>query len=245
MFFIDGHFLPYYGLEVIAKGYYTVRRLAMRGNELYAISDLQGRVLFYMTESHELEFRPIISRCAAKLRDYGIVRPILVFDRGGYGVHFFKELHDGADFVTWAKYISSKSLAAIPDSSFRVGLYCNDKKYLLAEQMRTVSESVQTAKKAGRCSPTSIELRLVILENAETKERVGIFTNNIDKPLYKIAEYMLQRWGDSENVFKELMARFNLNYHPGYDITELENQPLVDNPDIALMKRLFAFFRKR
>ncbi len=244
VFFIDGHFLPYYGLEVIAKGYYTVRRLAMRGNELYAITDLQGRVLLYMTESHELDFRPIISRCAAKLRNYGIVRPILVFDRGGYGVHFFKELDDSAEFVTWAKYISSKSLAGIAESSFRVGLSMNDKKYLVAEQMRTVSESVQTAKKAGRCSPTSIELRLIILENVETKERVGIFTNNRDKPLYKIAEYMLQRWGDSENVFKELMARFNLNYHPGYDIKELEKQPLVDNPDIALINKAIRILHK-
>jgi hypothetical protein len=33
------------------------------------------------------------------------------------------------------------------------------------------------------------------------------------------------------------MARFNLNYHPGYDIKELENQPLIDNPDIALIKK--------
>ena len=27
VFFIDGHFLPYYGLHVVAKGYYTVRRM--------------------------------------------------------------------------------------------------------------------------------------------------------------------------------------------------------------------------
>ncbi len=244
VFFIDGHFLPYYGLEVIAKGYYTVRRLAMRGNELYAISDLQGRVLFYITESQEIDFRPIISRCAATLRNYGIVRPILVFDRGGYGVHFFKDLHERADFVTWAKYISSKSLAGIADSSFCVGIYVNDKKYLVAEQMRTVSESAQTAKKAGRATPSSVELRLIILEDVESKERVGILTNNSDKPLYQIAYYMLQRWGDSENVFKELMARFNLNYHPGYDIKELENQPLVDNPDIALMKKALRILQK-
>jgi len=79
-------------------------------------------------------------------------------------------------------------------------------------------------------------LRLVVLENIETGKRVGIYTNNMDRPLYDIAFYMLNRWGDSENIFKEMMARFNLNYHPGYDIKELENQPMVDNPDIALVK---------
>ena len=55
---------------------------------------------------------------------------------------------------------------------------------------------------------------------------------------------MLQRWGKSENVFKELMSRFNLNYHPGYDIKELEKQPLVDNPDIVLTKQAIQALKK-
>ncbi|MCD4815436.1 MAG: hypothetical protein K8R06_03425 [Methanosarcinales archaeon] len=246
VFFIDGHFLPYYGLNVIAKGYFTVRRLAMRGNELYAITDLQGRPLFFITESNEIDFRPIISRSASKLIEYGIDRPILVFDRGGYGVHFFKELDKTAEFVTWAKYVGEKSLAGIPDSAFTVGMRFTDHKYLIAEQTRTVKESVQTAKREGRLEPTSIELRMVVLENVETGKRIAIYTNinNKDKPLSDIAYYMLNRWGDSENIFKEMMARFNLNYHPGYDVKELENQPLVDNPDITLIKKAIRILHK-
>ncbi len=244
VFFIDGHFLPYYGLNVIAKGYFTVRRLAMRGNELYAITDLQGRPLFFITESNEIDFRPIISRSASKLIEYGINRPILVFDRGGYGVHFFKELDKTAEFVTWAKYVGKKSLADIPDSAFTVGMRFTDHKYLIAEQARTVKESVQTAKREGRSEPTSIELRMVVLENIETGKRIAIYTNNKEKLLSDIAYYMLNRWGDSENIFKEMMARFNLNYHPGYDIKELENQPLVDNPDIALIKKAIRILKK-
>lgn len=244
VFFIDGHFLPYYGLNVIAKGYFTVRRLAMRGNELYAITDLQGRPLFFITESNEIDFRPIISRSASKLREYGIDRPILVFDRGGYGIHFFKELDKIAEFVTWAKYVGEKSLAGIPDSAFTVGMRFTDHKYLVAEQIRTVKESVQTAKREGRSEPTSIELRMVVLENIETGKRIAIYTNNKEKPLSDIAYYMLNRWGDSENIFKEMMARFNLNYHPGYDIKELENQPLVENPDIALIKKAIRILKK-
>ena len=244
VFFIDGHFLPYYGLNVIAKGYFTVRRLAMRGNELYAITDLQGRPLFFITESNEIDFRPIISRSASKLIEYGIDRPILVFDRGGYGIHFFKELDKTAEFVTWAKYVGEKSLAGIPDSAFTVGMQFTDHKYLIAEQIRTVKESVQTAKREGRSEPTSIELRMVVLENIETGKRIAIYTNNKEKPLSDIAYYMLNRWGDSENIFKEMMARFNLNYHPGYDIKELENQPLVENPDIALIKKAIRILKK-
>ena len=244
VFFIDGHFLPYYGLNVIAKGYFTVRRLAMRGNELYAVTDIQGRPLFFMTESNEIDFRPIISSCANKLIEYGITRPIMVFDRGGYGIRFFNEINQIADFVTWAKYVSDKSINQIPDESFTVGIKWQNKKYLVAEEIRTVKESVQTAKKAGYSEPVSIELRMIILQNVESGKRIGIFTNNRQKPLYKIAFYMLNRWGESENVFKEMMSRFNLNYHPGYDIKELENQPLIDNPDIALINKAIRILNK-
>lgn len=244
VFFIDGHFLPYYGLNVIAKGYFTVRRLAMKGNELYAITDLQGRPLFFITESNEIDFRPIIARSAEMLVDFGIDRPILVFDRGGYGIHFFKELDQTADFVTWAKYLSEKSLNSIPDHSFSVGVFCGDNRFMVAEEKRTVAESIQTASNDGRKTPSSLEVRLVVLKDVDTGRRLGVFTNNTTKPAHDIAFYMLQRWGKSENVYKDLMATFNLNYHPGYDIKELEQQPFVDNPEIALIRKAIKVLKK-
>lgn len=244
VFFIDGHFLPYYGLNIIAKGYYTVRRLAMRGNEIYAVSDLKGKPLFFITESREIDFRPIISRAAAMLTDWGISRPVLVFDREGYGIHFFKELSQRADFVTWAKYVGDSYLERIPEESFTLGLLFKDQRYLVAEQWRTVQESLATAQKEGRHQPTSMPLRLVVLKDVESGKRLGIYTNNATRLASDIAYYMLHRWGDSENFFKEMMARFNLNYHPGYDIKELENQPLVENPDIALTKKAIQVLKK-
>lgn len=244
VFFIDGHFLPYYGLNVIAKGYFTVRRLAMKGNELYAVTDLQGRPLFFITESNEIDFRPIIARSAAKLVELGIDRPILVFDRGGYGVHFFKELNQTADFVTWAKHLSEKVLTGIPEHAFSTGVFCGDNRFLVAEDKRTVTESIQTAMNDGRNTPSSIEVRLVVLKDADTGKRLGVYTNNTTKPAHDIAFYMLQRWGKSENVYKDLMATFNLNYHPGYDIKELEQQPLVDNPEIALIQKAIKVLKK-
>jgi transposase len=236
VFFIDGHFLPYYGLHVLAKGYYTVRRLAMKGNELYAISDLQGRPLFFITESNDIDFRPIISRAADKLIELGTRRPILTFDRGGYGIQFFSELSVKADFVTWAKYITDKQLSAINDDQFTQCIAFGKKQYLISEQQRIASESLQTAKKEGRTKPIQLELRLLVLQDINTTKRIGIYTNNTVKSAGDIAYYMLSRWGDSENLYKELMAKFNINYHPGYDIEELQDQPLVDNPGLKLMK---------
>jgi len=159
-------------------------------------------------------------------------------------VYFFTQLDKEADFVTWSKYVGDKALAGIPESAFTVGISFSDHKYEVAQEIRTVKESAQSAKKDGRSEPASIELRMVVLKNVETGKRIAIYTNNRTKPLYRIALYMLNRWGKSENVFKEMMARFNLDYHPGYDPKELENQPLVDNPDIALIKQAVRTLKK-
>ncbi|GAB6145795.1 putative transposase [Desulfocicer niacini] len=183
VFFIDGHFLPYYGLKVIAKGYYTVRRLAMKSNELYTITDLQGRPLFFITESNEIDFRPIISRSVKKLKEYGIDRPILVFDRGGYGIHFFTQLDKDADFISWAKYVGDKALNSITDTDFTVGLSFCGHNYEVAEQSRTVKESVQTAKKEGRSEPAVIDLRMIVLKNVDTGKRIAVYTNNRNLPM--------------------------------------------------------------
>ena len=107
----------------------------------------------------------------------------------------------------------------------------------IAETYRTIRETAQTAKNDSRDAPSSMQVRLVAIKFQSTGKYLGIYTNNKDKPAQEIAYYMLQRWGKSENFFKESLAWFNLDYHPGYDIKELEEQPLVDNPDIALIRK--------
>jgi hypothetical protein len=88
-----------------------------------------------------------------------------------------------------------------------------------------------------------MQLRLVVIEDMASETRIGIYSNNNQKSAGDIAYYMLSRWGDSENLYKELMAKFNLNYHPGYDIEQLKEQPLVDNPDIAMIKEAIGILK--
>lgn len=242
VFFIDGHFLPYYGLQIISKGYFTVRRLAMKGSELYALSDLSGRPLMFITEGCEIDFRPIIMRAAKKLISLGITRPLLVFDRGGYGVHFFSELSQKADFVTWAKYVGKVQLQNLEYTS---GLEFKGSRYLIAEQSRMIRESAATAKKEGRKTPASLEVRMVVFKELDQAEPIAIYTSDKERPAGDIAYYMLSRWGESENFFKEMLARYNFNYHPGYDIKELENQPLVDNPEMGILKKTLKGLKQK
>ena len=234
VFFIDGHFLPYYGIHLLSKGYHTVRRLAMKGNEIYVITDIDKKPLFFITENCEIDFRPIIERAAEKLIDYGISRPLLVFDRGGYGIHFFSRLSKKADFITWAKYFKEEELLDIEYTSC---IEFNENKYLIAEKIKTVSESPLTAKKEGRKTSTSLEVRVVIFKELNNGKPIPIYTSNRTKPAGDIVYYMLNRWGDSENFLKEITSLYNFDYHPGYDIKALKEQPLIINPEIKIIKK--------
>jgi hypothetical protein len=241
VFFIDGHFLPYYGLSLLAKGYHTVRRQVLKGNEIYVVSDLNKRPLMFITQGCEIDFRPTIEKIADRIIGYGVNRPLLVFDRGGYGIHFFSRLSVKADFITWGKYIRNEELSSIADEQFTVGFRFGDKCYEISEVDKEVVESADTAKKEGREQRTRIKVRMVVIRtiNEKTREQVGkrlsIFTCNKDRQSWEIAYFMLNRWGKSENFFKEIMAIFSFNYHPGYAINEMEEQPLFDNPKAGII----------
>ena len=242
VFFIDGHFLPYYGLQALAKGYFTVRRLAMKGNEIYVVSDLSGKPLFFMTENCDIDCRPIIKRAAEKIIELGVRRPLLVFDRGGYGVHFFSQLIPNADFITWGKYLKQQELE---DLEYTSCLKFKDKKYLIAEKKKIIRESISTAKKEGRETPTSLEVRMVVFKELHNGTPIAIYTSDHKKPAGDIAYFMLHRWGESENFFKEIMSFYNFNYHPCYYLKELEEHPLVDNPEVKTIKKTIKGIKEK
>ena len=47
---------------------------------------------------------------------------------------------------------------------------------------------------------------------------------------------LCRRWGE-ENLIKELLLKHLINYSPGYVFEELEEQPMVDNPEIKQLKK--------
>jgi hypothetical protein len=250
VFFIDGHFLPYYGRNVLAKGWHTVRCQALKGNEIYVVSDIEKRPLMFITEGCEIDFRPIIHRLAGKIVDYGIKRPVLVFDRGGYGVHFFSELNQYADFITWGKHIRKEELMSVRQEDFTVGLCVNGRCYEISQLDKILTESAATAKKEGRSERSNVNLRMLVIReiNKKTGEekgrRLSVLTCDKQRPSWEIAYFMFNRWGKSENFFKEIMSIFNFNYQPGYVIDEMEHQPLFDNPEVTIIRSTVKSIKK-
>jgi len=223
--FTDGHVFPYHGMEPISKAYHTVRRMVIKGNMHYGVNDGRGRPLFFITEPAHRDFREVVLEIIDRLKGLGINFPKIVFDREGYGVDFFKAIAEKrATFITWGKHVAKKSLDATTDwfCSVKVNGIC----YNLYQEPRTISNDT-----------ASIDLRMVVFENLNNSKRVPIFTNNKKMPIYEVAELMLGRWGASEDYYKEMQARYNLNYNPGYDIKELISMPLVKNPKLKELKK--------
>ena len=92
--YIDGHYLPYFGLEPTLKSWYSVRRFAVKGNTQYFANDREQNPLFFIIRPptialiHSLyEMIPLMSKIT-----YTILP--LFFDRCGFSQEFFINLRD-------------------------------------------------------------------------------------------------------------------------------------------------------
>jgi len=80
------------------------------------------------------------------------------------------------------------------------------------------------------------KIRCISIIHPKSKKRSPILTNDYNSRAKEAVQIMFARWGQ-ENFFKTMKERYHLDYFPGYDIEELENQPLVKNPKLLRAKR--------
>ncbi len=104
VFFIDDHFVPYYGARPVAKGWNTKRRHAQPGRDDTYICDLGGRVLCF-TSSEPSGLSVTMRATLHELRTVSGEAPItLAFDRGGsYPVAFRWLTDQDVTWVTWRR----------------------------------------------------------------------------------------------------------------------------------------------
>lgn len=92
-------------------------------------------------------------------------------------------------------------------------------------------ETTRTMNKYGK-------IRAVVIRNARDNKRAAIYTNGPAEEIgaERIVPLMCRRWGE-ENAIKELLYKHLIDYTPGYVFEELEEQPLVDNPELKELKK--------
>src|SRR5260370_39346416 len=74
----------------------------------------------------------------------------------------------------------------------------------------------------------------------EAKKRAAIYTNGAAEQIgaERSVQLICRRWGEENALkIKELLHKHLINYTPGYVLEELEEQPLVDNPQVREQKK--------
>ena len=243
--YIDGHFMPYYGVHPISKGWHGVRQIPMKGSyNFLAVDERFSPWLFLIRSSSEdlLQKIPeLIEKAKCIGEKAGVSRErldqlIVLFDREGYSAELYRYM-DGRDlgegkrraiFISWAKY-ADKWVNDLAEEEFskvvRVTYQIQE-----AEEIRYL-ETTRSMSKYGK-------IRAVVIQSGGNKMRAAIYTNGTEEEIGapRIVQLICHRWGE-ENAIKELLHKHLINYTPGYVSEELEKQPLVDNPEVTELKK--------
>ena len=243
--YIDGHFMPYYGLHPISKGWHGVRQVPMKGSYNFLAVDEQFTPWLFLIRSCSEDLLQKIPELIEKAKRIGeqagvsrerLDQLIVLFDREGYSAEIYRYL-EGKDqgegkrralFISWAKYADKWVNDLAPDQFNQVARVTYE-----IQKAETISyvETTRAMSKYGK-------IRAVVIQSGANKKRSAIYTNGSAEEIGagRIVQLLCRRWGE-ENAIKELLHQHLINYTPGYFAEELEQQPLVDNPQAKDLKQ--------
>jgi len=243
--YIDGHFMPYYGLHPISKGWHGVRQMPMKGSYNFLAVDEHFSPWLFLIRSCREDLLQKIPELIEKAKKLGaktgvgqerLDELIVVFDREGYSAELYRYL-DGKDqgegnrralFISWAKY-ADKWVNDLAEGQFN--------------RVAHVTYEIRKAEDIPYLETTRLmskygKIRAVVIQSARDKKRSAIYTNGPAQEIgaEAIVQWICGRWGE-ENAIKELLHKHLINYTPGYVAEELEEQPMVENPRVRELKR--------
>ncbi|GAH37165.1 unnamed protein product, partial [marine sediment metagenome] len=168
------------------------------------IHDWSGCIVYFEIQEGKGDMVEVIRSKSAEYKEImNGIPPLFVVDRELWGVKNFKYLSD-CRFVTWEKNTDIKAVKSLDDKYFDKYLRINDINYQLHETSRTYKD----------IKGNSIELRRIVIWNTKTNTRPVAVTNDTYEDTVSIARAMLNRWGKSENSFKHMGNRTNMQYNP-------------------------------
>jgi hypothetical protein len=243
--YMDGHFMPYYGLHAISKGWHGVRQVPMKGSYNFLAVDEHFTPWLFLIRSCSEDLLQKIPELIEKAKRIGeqagvsrerLDQLIVLFDREGYSAELYRYL-DGKDqgegkrralFISWAKY-SDKWVNDLAEEQFKA-VACVTYEIQKAEAIPYL-ETTRAMSKYGK-------IRAVVIQSGAEKKRAAVYTNGSAEEIgaERIVQLLCRRWGE-ENAIKELLHQHLSNYTPGYFTEDLEQQPMVDNPQVRKLKQ--------
>jgi hypothetical protein len=195
--------------------------------------DNSGRVVDFQIQEGKGDMRAYLLALGNKWSEELEERPVMVFDREGYGAEFFFNMnHGGTSFVTWEKHVDAEKLDTLNADQFKEEFEVNGKQYRVFEDKKVFTHSPENE------AETIFSLRRINIWNVTCNRRTSALANvSIEKmSATQCAVAILNRWGASENTFKHLLDKYPLNYQPGYEFVKSEKQEIA-NPELDEIKR--------
>jgi hypothetical protein len=224
LYYVDGHFCPYYGKHLTPKGWDSKRRLAVTGHTDSYVHDARGRALFFLSRPLNDSLARAIPELVAEIRRVHGEEPFtLVFDRGGYSGDVFRLLsQEKIGFITYLK--GRKARRRYPEKRFRPGWFRFEGRrhsYRLYEK-RTRIQGVGALR--------------TILFLGEDGQQIPVLTSLADvwKPA-KVIHCLRLRWRQ-ENSFKYLSENYSIEQIIQYGADEELATRLVSNPKRNALK---------
>jgi hypothetical protein len=245
--YIDGHFLPYYGMYPIMKGWHAVRQRGMKGSYSFLGVDRQFIPWIFFVRTAQEDLVEKIPEMVEKARQCGVKagigaellgKLVVIFDREGYSAELFRLL-DGREegrkrvlFLSWAKY-SDRWMYEIPSEAFATTVDVNYQ--LQKTEQVSYFETERTMSRYGK-------IRTIVIRDGRDNRRAAIYTNSTGEEVAaaEAVRLICRRWGE-ENLIKELKSKHMIDYTPGYVREALHHQPEVNNPRVKELKQKKAF----
>jgi hypothetical protein len=224
LYYVDGHFCPYFGQHPTPKGWDGKRRLAAKGHTDVYLHDAKGRVLFFFSQPLNDSLARALPGAVAEIRRVHGDQPFtLVFDRGGYSGDAFRFLQAaGIGFITYLKGRSARR--QYPWKRFYRGWFLFEghrHSYRLFEK-KTRLKAVGTLR--------------TILFVGDDGQQIPVLTNlaATARPA-KVVHCLRLRWRQ-ENSFKFLSEHYAIDQIIQYGATPEVQDRLVPNPNRKALK---------
>ena len=224
LYYVDGHFCPYYGEHPTPRGWDAKRGLAVKGHNDVYIHDAKGRALFFFSQPLNDSLGRAIPAAIAEIRRVHGKEPFtLVFDRGGYSGETFRFLQaEGIGFITYLKGRGAKRRYAA--HQFKAGWFALEGKrhtYQLFEKKTRVR---------------GVGLIRTVLFVGDDGQQIPVLTNLIAtvKPA-KVVHCLRLRWRQ-ENSFKFLSDNYAIDQIIQYGADPETRDRLIANPKRKALK---------
>lgn len=230
LYYIDGHFCPYYGKHQTPRGWDAKRGLAVPGHTDMYIHDAKGRALFFFSQPLNDSLARAIPGAVEEIRRaHGDGPFTLIFDRGGYSGDAFRFLEaQGIGFITYLK--GRKARRRYSKKLFRRG-------WFLFEGERHVYRVFEKKTRVAR------RLLRTVLFEGDDGHQIPVLTNlSPESKAAKVVHCLKLRWRQ-ENDFKYLNQNFAIDQIVQYGADVETQDRLILNPrhkDIKEAVRVLA-----